>query len=519
MPLSSAFSARPPKHPAIPRPPKPNPSVHSDTPSTSTYGAISLTPLRPAPPTSATPLPQSQPTCIQSPEPPVIAASTSLFFFPQSLSSTYLRPAMGLHAPPPGHVDWVSLLVIYWVILVSEASRGLMLPSTWPFFASLGGSKPLLGVFVASFSIGRMATTIPLGYFSDRYPTSSVLAIASVIQIVGHLLYAVSASLPMLFASRIIVGFGSATMSVCRAHVTRTIPLMLRTHHFAYLSALQFIGFAVLPGLGGLLAKLPHLKPLPFMPLNSFTYPAYVLVVCNFVAIILVQMFYFNPPDALQMRALRDTHAQQTHADPSVQPSSLAPDALALLVCLLVNVVFRGVVAEFETISTPFLMEQFDLTFAQASFRISLMGFFGLLVYLSFKPIAKQFSDRLLVFVGIVLVIVGCFPLSIQPLTTHMSLSMYVMCLGMTLSLAYPLGQTAVLALFSKVLAGLPAGGLLGVFSATGSMARIFFAILAGAIWSEFGRESVFAVILAYMSIATAIVLLSFKRLVPALHV
>ncbi|PXF41573.1 Major facilitator superfamily domain-containing protein 8 [Gracilariopsis chorda] len=421
---------------------------------------------------------------------------------------------MGLHAPPPGHIDWVSLLVIYWVILVSEASRGLMLPSTWPFLASLGGSKHLLGVFVASFSMGRMATTIPLGYFSDKYSTSTVLGVASIIQIIGHFLYAVSASVPMLFVSRIIVGFGSATMSVCRAHVTRTIPLLLRTHHFAYLSALQFIGFAVLPGLGGLLAKLPHFKPLPFIPFNSFTYPAYVLIFCNFVAIMFVQMFYFNPPDALHMRAQRDPE----QPDPSVQPFSLTPDALALLVCLLVNIVFRGVVAEFETISTPFLMEQFGLTFAQASFRISLMGFFGLLVYLSFKPIAKQFSDRLLLFVGIVLVIVGCFPLSILPLTTHMSLNMYVMCLGMSLSLAYPLGQTAVLSLFSKVLAGLPAGGLLGIFSATGSMARILFAILAGTIWSEFGRESVFAVILAYMSMASTVVLLSFKRLVPPRH-
>lgn len=96
-----------------------------------------------------------------------------------------------------------------------------------------------------------------------------------------------------------------------------------------------------------------------------------------------------------------------------------------------------------------------------------------------------------------------------------MSTQVYVFFLGLTWSLAYPIGQTAILSLFSKVLAGLPAGGFLGIFSATGSLARVAFAMLAGIVWSHFGKESVFSTILAYVVLATLMVLSTFPRLVP----
>ncbi|CAN8077127.1 unnamed protein product [Agarophyton chilense] len=514
MTSSSALSGRPPKHPSTSlRSNKSYTATNVAVPSNTTYGTIEASPIRSqksVPPPSVASH-QSHcgldPNCQPTSE---IAASTSLFF-PYNLSASNLRPAMRLHPPPPGQIDWISLVVVYWVTLVSEASRGLMLPSTWPYFASLGGTKQLLGVFVASFSMGRMATTIPLGYFSDRYSTAAVLCVASFIQVFGHLLYALSASLPMLFFSRVVVGFGSATMSVCRAHVTRAIPTTIRTHHFAYLSALQFVGFAVLPGFGGFLATLSEYDPLPFLSFNGFTYPAFLLVFCNIVAAAVVYMFYLDPP-AFSSR-LPEPHSTSVPVDDD--DTSLNPDAFALLVCLLVNVVFRGVVAEFETISTPFLMEQYALDYSAASYGISIIGFFGFFVYLCFKPIAQRFSDRSLVFMGLLLVLLGCFPLAIAPLTPHIPLIGYVLCLGMTWSLAYPLGQTAVLALFSKVLGGLPAGGFLGLFSATGSLARITFAMVASAIWSNFGRESVFAVILAYICMASTLVLVSYKKLMP----
>lgn len=441
---------------------------------------------------------------------PTIAASSSFFGLPHSLSSVNLRSHLGLNAPPPGEIDWVSIAVVYWITLVSEASRGLMLSSTWPYLSSLGGTKAMLGVFVGSFSMGRMATTIPLGYMSDNFSTSTVLMLASSIQILGHAIYAISPSVGVLIASRVIVGFGSSTMSVCRAHLTRAVPSSQRTYHFAYLSALQFIGFAVLPGVGGLLAMLPELHVLPFFTLNGFTYPALVLIVCNMLCILVIYSFYFNPPEAAPRR-----RASPQNGSSSSNDDVEGPDVFALVVCLLINITFRGIVAELETVCTPFLMEHFDVSYAKASFYISFIGFFGLAVYLGFKPIAKTFSDRSLVVFGLVAVVVGCLPISSTWLSEHMSVGVYVACLGINWSLAYPVGQTAVLGLFSKVLGGLPAGGFLGIFSASGSFARIAFAMASGAIWGQFGREAVFASLIANSTLTLVLVAFTYRRLVP----
>lgn len=498
-------SSRPPMPPKSSRPvcSSPNPSIYSPllvTPLSENLEPSCTTPLLS---TNVQCTSYSNPPSQQTPSTPSFLTSLSTYF-----SSRDLRPKLGLRPPVPPELDLVSLLVVYWIILVSEASRGLMLPSTWPYFNSLGGTKATLGVFVASFSIGRMSTTIPLGYLSDNFATSSVLIIASLVQVLGHLIYALSPNLSFLYASRIIVGLGSATMSVCRAHVTRSVPSSCRTHHFAYLSALQFIGFAVLPGVGGLMAMIPELNFFNgLLKLNGFTYPAFVLVASNFVSVFLIYSFYLDPPS----NGTRRRRSETDNAEPSA-----SPDFWAMVVCLLVNVVFRGVVAEFETVSTPFLMEQYGLSYGEASIRISIIGFFGLFVYLGFKPISRAFVDRILVMFGLMITVIGCMPLSIPAVAQHLPAIAYVASLGLTWSVAYPIGQTAVLSLFSKVLAGLPAGGFLGIFSATGSIARVIFAMVAGYIWSEVGREAVFASIVGYVLLVAGVVVLGFKRLVPA---
>ena len=161
-----------------------------------------------------------------------------------------------------------------------------------------------------------------------------------------------------------------------------------------------------------------------------------------------------------------------------------------MIFCLLVNVAFRGVIAEFEAISTPFLMEHHHLTYSAASFRISFIGLPGLLIYMSFKPIARPFSDRALLLVGLCTFVAGCAALAVRAASKAAAVPEYVALLAFTWSVAYPVGQTAVLSLSSKVLVGLPVGDFLGVFSASGSVARVVFAMLAGVVWSRWGREA-----------------------------
>eukprot|EP00168_Porphyra_purpurea_P005797 TRINITY_DN1691_c0_g1_i7.p1 TRINITY_DN1691_c0_g1~~TRINITY_DN1691_c0_g1_i7.p1 ORF type:complete len:480 (-),score=103.45 TRINITY_DN1691_c0_g1_i7:474-1709(-) len=242
-----------------------------------------------------------------------VRASFSFYGLPSVPSQLTLAAAERAARRGDGSsVDWTSIAVVYLVVLTSEAARGLLLPTQWPYLQSVGGSQAMLGVLVGSFSLGRMAATIPLGVLSDRLSMRAVLALSSGLQIVGHLAYGLVGSPWTLVAARVVVGFGSATMSVCRSHIARAIPREKQTYHFAYLSGLQFVGFAVLPGVGGLLSYLPSNKVF-----NTYTYPAYILMLVNAIAIGFLYFCYLDPPSQARPRGPRR----------DASPSSLPSDA------------------------------------------------------------------------------------------------------------------------------------------------------------------------------------------------
>lgn len=420
-------------------------------------------------------------------------------------------------ASQPTDIDWQSLIVIYIVTVVAEAARGLILPSTWPYFESLGGSKAMLGFLVGIYSFGRMLSVTPLGHMTDKRSSGNVMIVASIIQAVGHLMYAVAPSLTILYLSRALVGFGSATTSVARAHITKAIPSHSRTHHFAYLSGLQFVGIAVLPAFGGLISLLPTYRPLPFLSLDGFTYPAHILVFANLVCAYVIYRYYndpprSNPPSPATSPSTSLMENEPTSSTPLVHSARL--DRFALIICLLVNLVFRGVLAELETVSIPFLMEQYNITYGAASICLTAIGCLGVLMYFSFKPIARRFSDRILVAVGLVAILIGCVPLSIPMLVKYMGIAVYVLFLAFTWSVAYPIGQTSILSLYSKVLGSVNVGGLMGLFSASGAISPLVLSMVASSLWDAFGRESVFAFVTVLVMAALSLTTWAYRRLV-----
>lgn len=432
-------------------------------------------------------------------------------------------------------IHWTSIFVIYFITVVAEAARGLLLPSSWPYFHALGGNKADFGFLVATYSFGRMLSTTPLGYLSDAISPSTVLVVASAIQALGHFIYATAPNVQMLYLSRIIVGFGSATTSIARAHITKAIPQDIRTTHFAYLSGLQFVGIAVLPVFGGLLSILPHFSILA-LPLNGYTYPAHLLVLANLACIPLIMAYYIDPsqtpptsplsidsPSTSQYHDISkstDIHTQLSYLPQNSLPSyqvlsTPGADIFALFMCLLINVVFRGILAALETVSVPFLMEQFHVTYSFASACMSCIGLLGLGTYFSFKIIASKYSDRVLVSIGLTFIALGCLPLSSHTLVSYMNVAVYVVLLAFTWSIAYPIGQTAILSLYSKLLAGFHVGGLIGLFSTSGALSPLFLSVIASRLWENSGRESVFGFVVENVLFAVVILAVSYKRLVP----
>lgn len=421
---------------------------------------------------------------------------------------------MGSHG-----IDWASLGVTYLITLIAEGARGLFMPTLLPYFKRHGGSPGELGAFIAAYSLGRLLSVVPLGLISDYLSFSSIFYVASLLQVFGHLLYILAPSLPLLYASRIIVGVGSSTHVLTRSHVTKAIPDHLRTQHFAYLAAIQYAGIVVLPIVGGLFTLFPTLSLNFFPPLDGTTYPAAFMFFVNLLAMFLVFMCYHEPvsitPAPAPLPVMK--HPSESYgATVSVVPEGGPPkraNLIALFVCFLVNLALKGFSAGLETITVPFLIERFQLNVSSASASVSALGICGVATFFMLPYLALYYSDRCLVFRGLAVMCAASLALSIPSVTYHMGASLYIACIGVTWSVGLPVAQTAVLALFSKLLTGLPVGGFIGLFSVSGSLAPLFASVCATKLWSQYGEEAVFTGLLTTVGSSLIVVWFFYHKL------
>ena len=141
-------------------------------------------------------------------------------------------------------------------LLVSESSRGLVLASLFAYAESVArgsslSGRDLLGYAVASFSAGRLLSSVLLAVAAERgTPYARILVLCFVIQLLGLGLFlgagesGASGALPAaaLVVSRFVLGFGSGTLPTCRAVVADLTSTSERTRSFAALSFAKFFG-------------------------------------------------------------------------------------------------------------------------------------------------------------------------------------------------------------------------------------------------------------------------------------
>eukprot|EP01031_Cornospumella_fuschlensis_P031251 gene31251-37763_t len=152
--------------------------------------------------------------------------------------------------------DWrrtASVVTVGFVTFVGDCARGLLFPVLWPLCQKLGGSKLALGYLVSTFSIGRLVITTPIGMIADRYGHRLALLLSALVLTLGSVAWAHAPQLGglyALFGAQFLLGLGTGTLGVTRSYISERTPPFERTRILAYLSALQYAGFAATPLLG-----------------------------------------------------------------------------------------------------------------------------------------------------------------------------------------------------------------------------------------------------------------------------
>lgn len=133
----------------------------------------------------------------------------------------------------------------------------------------------------------------------------------------------------------------------------------------------------------------------------------------------------------------------------------------------------------------------YDWTAMQTGTTVTACGIVGVAFLLSFSCLLRCFSDIHLVLFGLVAMSASCLLLSPVILTPEW---MFMTSLVSMYAVSYPIGHTALIGIFSKIMKSGPQGKLLGLFGSAGSLARIIFPILAGVLTDHFNDGIIFLV-------------------------
>ena len=448
----------------------------------------------------------------------------------------------------------VGLVIMGFCVLVGDMSRGIYFPTLYLNVLRCGGDNVTAGVAVASMSAGRIVISPYFGRLSETIRHRHVLCISTGILFVGAYMYSQASSVQGIIAGQFVVGIGSGTLGVTRSYVAETTHRDSRTENMAYLTAMQYTGFAVFPIVGAVLTSIGNarngefLLGLPFLPITQFTLPAYfTMACCAVINACLVWLFqdYVITDDMVRARVSAESKkrneelaqlAEERAAGPAGVEACTDPEAckdppttayncaaepfvrlfrrmtnmpladkLAIGGCIL-NITTKGTIGVYETLGVSIARSQLGWDNVRAGYLFSAGGAVGVGALLSFAWLVRTFGDIKLVVWGLGIMIVSLL-LMVDWTGNGISPVAFLLAVPLMYSIGYPVGHTAELGMFSKITSKGPQGAIQGWFGSAGSLGRIFYPIMAGVLTQYINASAIFVVAAAGLALSIASVL------------
>lgn len=127
--------------------------------------------------------------------------------------------------------------------------------------ASIGEAAAWGGWLTLSYSIMQFLISPTLGNLSDAYGRRPVLLISLFVMGIDYLIMALTPSLALLFAARMMAGAASATYSTANAYIADISSADKRAQNFGLTGAAFGVGFVLGPALGGLVGEFGPRMP------------------------------------------------------------------------------------------------------------------------------------------------------------------------------------------------------------------------------------------------------------------
>jgi DHA1 family tetracycline resistance protein-like MFS transporter len=365
------------------------------------------------------------------------------------------------------------LAIIFLIIFVNLLGFGIVIPLL-PFYADAVNASPFqIGLLFASYSLCQIIASPWLGHLSDQHGRRPILIFSLIGTVVSFALLAVSNTLFLLFAARIIDGLSGGNISTARAYISDITEERDRARAYGIIGAAFGLGFIFGPALGGLLGR--------------YSYAAPAWAAAGLAAVALLMTYFWLPETNRSSRAARGNPWREI-------PQMLRRPVLGRLLTL--DFLYWASLSVYQTTFALFGKIRFGWGITEVGYVLALVGFIGAFIQGgAVGPIVKRFGEKQVFVFGIFITALGLGVSSFVYNPTIFVLALIPAALGGALS------SPTLIALISRTGGREEQGRVQGVSSALESLGRT-----VGPVWGN-GLLGVAGEGAAYLSAALVLLL------------
>lgn len=396
-------------------------------------------------------------------------------------------------APPAaGRPQTPALVVLFSVVFINLVGFGLVVPLL-PFFAATLDAAPWqITLMFSAYSLGQFFAEPFWGRLSDRIGRKPVLLITLAANSAGYLALAFAPDIWSAVAIRLFTGLGAGNISTVQGYVADVTPPERRAGRMGLIGAAFGLGFIVGPGLGGLLTQ-PQLGHVGYL-LPIFTAAGLAALAAVGVAVFLKESRAKADPAAPRPAFL--SGLSEARANPVVSR------------VLLVTLIYMAGFSAMESVFGLWAEARYAWGAREVGLSFMIVGVVSALNQGIFAGrLARRFGEARVLTVGMLmfgasLVLQVIAPTEWFP-ALRLDLGLFTLPLpqGWVIPLVMILGAGGmslampnISALISRATPPDRQGAMLGLNMASGSIARIFGPMFAGALFSGLGHDWPFLV-------------------------